>query len=138
MTEELMRIGISLPNDLLEDFDTVSVKYGYPSRSDAIRNAIRKYIQYYEWMNVVKGKRVGIFEMVYSPMKKGLSASIAEILSESNDIILLSMQIHLTNDNYLRIVIMHGEGQRLAEVAGKLMALRGVKQEKLTTPPRIE
>ncbi len=28
---------------------------------------IRRYIQYHEWMNDVKGERIGIFEIVYNP-----------------------------------------------------------------------
>ncbi|NIA02929.1 MAG: hypothetical protein GWP12_00095 [Nitrospirae bacterium] len=86
-------------------------------------------------MNDIRGKRIGIYEMVYSPLKKGLPASISNILGESKEIVLSSILIHLNNNDYLHITIMYGEAENLVELAEKLMALKGVKQEKLTTAP---
>jgi CopG family nickel-responsive transcriptional regulator len=135
MTEKLIRIGISLPDDLLRNFDTLLINSGHSTRSDAIRDAMRRYIQYHSWMNKVKGERIGIFEMVYTPFKRDLPASIARILSESNQIVLSSIQIHISDDNYLRVIIMCGEGEHIVKLAEQLMALSGVKQEKLITMP---
>jgi CopG family nickel-responsive transcriptional regulator len=138
MTEELTRLGVSVPDNLLRYFDELLVENGHSSRSDAVRDALRRYIQYHEWMNDVRGKRIGIYEMVYSPLKKGLPASISNILGESKEIVLSSILIHLNNDDYLHITIMYGEARNLVELAEKLMALKGVKQEKLITAPLIE
>jgi len=134
MKEKLTRLGVSVPDNLLRYFDELLVENGHSSRSDALR----RYIQYHEWMNDVKGKRLGIYEMVYSPLKKGLPASISNILGESKEIVLSSILIHLNNDDYLHITIMYGEAENLVELAEKLMALKGVKQEKLITAPLIE
>ena len=60
MTEELARIGITLPNDLLTHIDESIINNGHASKSDAVRDALRRYIQYHEWMNDVKGERIGI------------------------------------------------------------------------------
>jgi CopG family nickel-responsive transcriptional regulator len=138
MREEITRLGVSVPNNLLRYFDELLVENGHSSRSDAVRDALRRYIQYHEWMNDVKGKRLGIYEMVYSPLKRGLSGSISNILGESKEIVLSSILIHLNNDDYLHITIMYGEAENLVKLAEKLMALKGVKQEKLITAPLIE
>jgi len=138
MKEKLTRLGVSVPDNLLRYFDELLLENGHSSRSDAVRDALRRYIQYHEWMNDVKGKRLGIYEMVYSPLKKGLPASISNILGESKEIVLSSILIHLNNDDYLHITIMYGEAENLVELAEKLMALKGVKQEKLITAPLIE
>jgi len=47
MEQELARIGVSLPENLLEKFDEIITKRGYSSRSEGIRDAIRGYICYY-------------------------------------------------------------------------------------------
>jgi len=138
MREELTRLGVSVPDNLLRYFDELLVENGHSSRSDAVRDALRRYIQYHEWMNDVKGKRLGIYEMVYNPLKKGLPASISNILGESKEIVLSSILIPLNNDDYLHITIMYGEAENLVKLAEKLMALKGVKQEKLITAPLIE
>ena len=65
MEQELMRIGVSLPESLLTRFDGIIEQRGYSSRSEGIRDAIRNYIVHYEWMGDVKGDRVGIITMVF-------------------------------------------------------------------------
>jgi len=55
-----MRIGVSLPENLLKKFDEIILQRGYSSRSEGIRNSIRNYIVNYEWMSDVKGERVGV------------------------------------------------------------------------------
>jgi CopG family nickel-responsive transcriptional regulator len=133
MSKELTRIGVSLPGDLLAYFDKSFVNTSPYSRSDVIRNAIMRYIQYYEWMAQVKGERVGLFEMVYNPLEKGLSDSINYLLSESGDSVLISVLVVLNKDDFLRIIIMQGEGEYLVKQVEKLMALKGIKYSKLTT-----
>jgi CopG family nickel-responsive transcriptional regulator len=133
MSKELTRIGVSLPGDLLAYFDKSFVNTSPYSRSDVIRNAIMRYIQYYEWMAQVKGERIGLFEMVYNPLEKGLSDSINYLLSESGDSVLISVLVVLNKDDFLRIIIMQGEGEYLVKQVEKLMALKGIKYSKLTT-----
>ena len=43
---DLSRIGISLPKNLLDRFDEIINARGYSSRSEGIRDAIRTYITY--------------------------------------------------------------------------------------------
>ena len=50
MDDDLSRIGISLPKNLLDRFDEILNYRGYSSRSEGIRDAIRTYITYYKWM----------------------------------------------------------------------------------------
>jgi CopG family nickel-responsive transcriptional regulator len=72
MEDDLSRIGISLPKNLLDRFDEILNYRGYSSRSEGIRDAIRTYITYYKWMADVKGLREGVITM---------SSTITTILS---------------------------------------------------------
>jgi CopG family nickel-responsive transcriptional regulator len=133
MTKELARIGITLPNDLLTHFDEAIIDNGHASRSDAIRDAIRRYIQYDEWMDDVKGERVGIFEILYNPVKRGLPATIEKMIFESNEKLLSSMRVHITSDYYMRIIVLRGEGEHLIKLAEQLTAQKGVIHVKINT-----
>ena len=125
MTEELARIGITLPNDLLIHFDEAIINNGHSSRSDAIRDALRRYIQHHEWMNDVKGERVGIFEIIYNLVKKGLPATIENILSESNEIFLSSIRVHLNSDYYMRIISPARKRRTSGKAGGKVDCSKG-------------
>jgi CopG family nickel-responsive transcriptional regulator len=57
MEKKLMRVGISLPWELLDKFDRTLLKRDYSSRSEGIRGAIRTYNQRCEWMKRIRGKK---------------------------------------------------------------------------------
>ncbi len=133
MEQELMRIGVSLPDNLLGRFDQIIEKRGYSSRSEGIRDAIRNYILHYEWMNEVEGARIGIITLIYDHDQRGLVNSLTDIQHESMDMIKSSVHVHLDHDNCLEIIMLQGDGQKVKMVAEKMMALKGVKHVKLTT-----
>ena len=133
MEQELMRIGVSLPDNLLERFDEIIKKRGYSSRSEGIRDAIRNYIIHYDWMNEVVGERIGIISLIYEHDQRGLVSSLTEIQHEHSDLIKSSVHVHLDHENCLEIIVSEGDGKRVKELAEKMMALKGVKYVKLST-----
>lgn len=133
MEQELMRIGVSLPEKLLTRFDEIILQRGYSSRSEGIRDAIRNYIVHYEWMSDVQGERVGVITLVYSHSQRGLVDNLTEIQHEFGSIIQSSLHVHLDHDNCLEVVVLRGEGRDVRKAAEMMMALKGVKHVKLTT-----
>jgi CopG family nickel-responsive transcriptional regulator len=133
METELMRIGVSLPDTLLGKFDEIIEKRGYSSRSEGIRDAIRNYISYYEWMGDIKGYRVGTISVIYDHTKRGLSNALADIQHQYSHLIKSSVHIHLDHDNCFEVIVLDGEGEEIKELAETIMALKGVKFSKLTT-----
>ena len=128
-----MRIGVSLPENLLNRFDEIILNRGYSSRSEGIRDAIRSYIVNYEWMSDVDGKRVGVITIVYDHSQRGLEDSLTHIQHEFGSIIQSSLHVHLDHDNCLEVIVLRGEGQDVRKAAEKMMSLKGVKHVKLTT-----
>ena len=137
MTNEtdLSRIGISLPKNLLEKFDEILQYRGYSSRSEGIRDAIRSYITYYQWMSDVKGERQGVITMVYDHEQRGLLQVLTEIQHEYMDIIQASLHSHVTHEKCLEVILLRGQGEQLKSIAERLMSQKGVESVKLTTIP---
>ena len=94
-----MRIGVSLPENLLTKFDEIILHRGYSSRSEGIRDSIRSYIVNYEWMSDVQGDRVGVITIVYSHAQRNLESNLTDIQHEFSGIIQSSMHVHLDQDN---------------------------------------
>ena len=128
-----MRIGVSLPDTLLGKFDEIIEKRGYSSRSEGIRDSIRNYISYYEWMGDIKGHRTGTVTVVYDHTKRGLSNTLASIQHRYSHLIKSSMHIHLDHDNCFEVIVLDGDGEEIKELSESIMALKGVKFSKLTT-----
>jgi len=133
MDQELMRIGVSLPDNLLGRFDQIIEKRGYSSRSEGIRDAIRNYIMHYEWMNEVEGDRIGVITLIYDHDQRGLVNNLTDIQHDYMSMIKSSVHVHLDHDNCLELIMLKGDGKQVKEVAEKMMALKGVKHVKLTT-----
>ncbi len=133
MEQDLARIGVSLPENLLERFDEIMTKRGYSSRSEGIRDAIRGYIRYYAWMSEVEGERVGTISLVYDHNQRGLVNSLLDIQHEFSDIIRSSLHVHINHDMCMEVLLVRGEGRDVKNVTERIMTLKGVKHVKLTT-----
>ena len=47
---KIVRIGVTFPPELLKDFDEITTKMGYESRSKAIQDAVRLYVSERKWV----------------------------------------------------------------------------------------
>src|SRR4030042_3229490 len=63
---QIDRIGVSLEKELLDAFDGLIAKKGYPSRSEAIRDLVRQQISV-ERLSNPKAKAVAAGLLVYEP-----------------------------------------------------------------------
>jgi len=128
-----MRIGISLPENLLNKFDEIITNRGYSSRSECVRDAIRNYIVNFEWMSDMDGERVGVITILYDHSQRGLMDNLTEIQHDFGSIIQSSLHVHLDQDICLEVVVLRGDGPDVRKAAESMMALKGVKHVKLTT-----
>ncbi len=135
MEKKLMRIGVSLPGELLDKFDKALMKRGYSSRSEGIRDAIRTYNQHYEWMQQIKGTRAATISIVYDCSKKGVTSTMAEIQHEYMDMITSSVHFHMEGNLCFEVIILNGEGEKIVELAQRILSIKGVKHSRLTTVP---
>ncbi|AKB25539.1 Nickel responsive regulator NikR [Methanosarcina sp. MTP4] len=138
MEKQLMRIGISLPGELLDNFDKIIMDRGYSSRSEGIRDAIRTYNQHYEWMKEIQGKRAATISIVYDCSKKGVSNSLAKIQHEYTGLINSTVRFHIDANSCFEVIIMEGEGKKIVELTENILSQKGVKYSKLTTVPEAE
>ncbi|HUW68508.1 MAG TPA: nickel-responsive transcriptional regulator NikR [Candidatus Nanoarchaeia archaeon] len=133
MEQELSRIGISLPESLLEKFDVIIKNRGYSSRSEGIRDAIRGYIRYYDWMSSIEGERVATITLAYNHKQKGVEDVLGNIQHKYLDIIRSTVHVHLENENCMEVIILEGEGKKIKEIFENLIKNKGLKYVKLNT-----
>jgi len=133
MEQDLSRIGVSLPENLLGKFDEIINKRGYSSRSEGIRDAIRGYIRYYDWMSQVEGERIGILSMTYDHSQHGLVTSLMDIEHEFSGITRSAVHVHISHHECIEVLILHGDGKDVTAIAERIISLKGVKNVKLTT-----
>jgi len=123
------RISISLPLELLKEFDESSRQMGHEDRSKAIRAAMRSLITESMWTREERGAVVGALIIVYNHHVKELEEKLTDVQHHYKHVVASSMHIHLDEGNCLEIIAVRGESREIRNLAQKL-TIRGVKQLK--------
>ncbi|TMA09428.1 MAG: nickel-responsive transcriptional regulator NikR [Deltaproteobacteria bacterium] len=129
---QVTRFGVSLEDGLLRSFDRSIAEMGYANRSEAIRDLIRDHLVQ---RKVSKGNEeiIGIASLVYDHRTHRLGDILADMQHKAKVAINASLHIHLDEHNCLEVIVIRGEAQKVHEVAGKLIATKGVENGKLVT-----
>jgi CopG family transcriptional regulator, nickel-responsive regulator len=126
---DLARTGVSLEEDLLQEFDRLITKRGYKNRSEAFRDLIREALL----TETVHSNKpvVGTLTLVYDHHTPNLSEKLTEAQHSAGASVLAATHVHLDHHYCLEVVIMKGKSKDLQELADHMLALRGVELGKL-------
>ena len=120
----MARIGVSLGGRLLEDFDRLVRSEGFPSRSEALRELIRRSLVRQRWQS--GGKVVGTITFVY---RHDVGTVTHRILHRQHDFlgsIRATAHTHLNEETCLEVLIVEGEAERVEKLASRLKTTKGV------------
>ncbi len=137
MEDELMRIGVSIPSELLSEFDAVVKKRGYGSRSEALRDAMRAYLSDYEAFSQTEGDQVGVVSLMYNHEQRGLISLLTDIQHENAQLITSTIHIHLDTSNCLEIDVVQGSAQDIRAFADKIVVQSGVYRVSVFVIPTL-
>jgi len=123
------RFGVSVPKDLLKEFDQIISKRGYSCRSEAIRDLMRDNLNQH---SIAENKEVvGTVSIVYNHHTRDLADKLTDIQHHSHDQIIATTHIHLDPHNCAEVVIVKGKSGSVKQIADKLISTKGVKNGKL-------
>lgn len=128
---KLTRFGISIPEDLLVEFDKLITKKGYPNRSEAIRDLIREQVVEKEWKEELE-EVAGTITLVYDHHVKGLTERLVAVQHDYHDMIMSTMHIHLDHDNCLEVLVVKGPAGKAQKMVENITTIKGVKHGKFT------
>jgi len=127
---DLKRFGVSVEGDLLRKFDKFIKNHNYHTRSEAIRDLIRKELVNEEWVKSEE-KIAGAIVMVYNHHKRELMDNLIDIQHAYQENIISSQHIHLDHDMCLEVVVVRGKIGEVYQLESKLKAVKGVKHASL-------
>jgi CopG family transcriptional regulator, nickel-responsive regulator len=121
---DLVRFGVSIPGPLLEAFDRLIERKGYPNRSEAIRDLVRDTLSEARWE--AQGEGAGGIVLVYDHHKKELTDRLVEIQHDSLDLVVSTLHVHLDHHRCLEVIVVRGPAERIGQLADRLRSLKGV------------
>ena len=123
---QVERIGVSVEKKLISKFDKLIAKQGYQSRSEAIRDLVRRQLSD-ERVGDPKAKAVAAVLLVYDHhstklMEKLLGLQHSHLLQTIS-----AMHIHLDKHECLEVVVLRGRVGEIKKTAENIISLKGVK-----------
>jgi len=133
MSQKYQRFSVSLPKDLLEEFDSVLNLIGM-SRSDAIRKAMRDFITEIRWASTPKtGIIVGSITLILDhEQKQGIMDELNELEHHYLNLITASLHIHLDERNCMVVLTIRGNAEDVEKLDLELKTKPEIKETKLT------
>ncbi|MEP6903097.1 MAG: nickel-responsive transcriptional regulator NikR [Actinomycetota bacterium] len=128
---ELVRFGVSIDQDLLENYDRLIAERGYATRSEALRDLIREELIEQKIETQTDIHALGSLTLVYDHHARNLVQEMGEIQHRFHENILSVMHLHVNHDDCLEIIALRGIVAKIIELANALLSLKGIKNGKL-------
>lgn len=128
----LKRISMSLPSQLLDEFDKSMLKSGFPDRSKAIQTALQSFIDENNWEEEAKETTgAGAIMMLYNNHIYNQDTKSIQTQHKYNDIISTTTHMHLDHDNCLEAIMVKGKVKAIKNLVKDLLKNRGIKSLKV-------
>ena len=121
------RFTISLDEKLASAFDELIKERGYGTRSEAVRDILRKHLQDSAEKRSTKGACVASLSYIYNHHERELSERLTSIQHSHHDLTVSTLHAHLDHEQCIETVICKGPAHRVREFAEEIMAERGVR-----------
>ncbi len=124
----ITRVGVTFPPELLKDFDEITGKMGYESRSKAIQDAVRLFVSERKWVKADENSnQTGILVMVYDHDARNLESELTEAQHQHSALVSSTLHIHISERDCLEAIAVKGKASEIHELSDELSTKRGVK-----------
>ncbi|MFH1842125.1 MAG: nickel-responsive transcriptional regulator NikR [bacterium] len=129
--DKTIRFTVSLPESLLAELDSRFVSQGYSSRSELVRDLIRKQLVQEQWED--DGAEVaGVLTICYDHHQRELSDKLHGIQHNRYVNIYCVTHVHIDHHSCLEALILRGKPSEIEKMALQIAGLRGVRFAELT------
>ena len=124
--EELVRFSITIPENLLTEFEAKYYSDHRQNRSGAIRNLMREYISSERW-RASTGEVCATITIVYDHHIHELTRRLTAVQHDFGQVIICATHVHLNHSTCLECVITKGLAQDIQNFIEGLRKIRGIK-----------
>lgn len=121
------RITMSMDESLAKDFDELVRDRGYASRSEAIRDLLRREIEAHRLTRDAGAHCVANLSYVYNHHERNLAERLTEAQHQHHDLVVSTMHVHLDHEHCLESVVLKGRSATVRAFADQTQAERGVR-----------
>lgn len=131
MDQDIKRMSVTLPADLLAELDDVVAGDAYDSRSEATRDSLRSFLTDSRRQTNPEGIQRGAVVVVYDHDVGDVTDEILELQHELADTIVATQHVHLSSHLCMETLVVDGPGDQIERLLSSLRPLKGVHQARL-------
>ena len=128
---DIIRFGVSIEQDLLENFDRLIAERRYSTRSEALRDLIREALIQQKIEAEAETHALGSLTLIYDHHASNLLQEMAQIQHDFHELILSVMHLHVSHDDCMEVIALRGIVAEIVQLANGLLSLKGIKHGKL-------
>jgi CopG family nickel-responsive transcriptional regulator len=125
------RFTISLDSGLAREFDGLIAERGYDTRSEAVRDLIRRELEQQRLDSGEGADCVANLSYVYNHHERELADRLTQLQHEHHDLCVSNMHAHLDHEHCIETLILRGPTEAVRRFADRVAAQRGVRHGKL-------
>ncbi len=126
------RITMSIDEALARAFDELIAARGYASRSEAMRDLLRREVEHRRLAGDAKKTYcVATFSYVYNHHTRDLAERINAAQHAKHDLVVSTMHVHLDHEHCLETSVLKGSAAAVRALADGITAERGVRHAQL-------
>jgi CopG family nickel-responsive transcriptional regulator len=127
----ISRFGVSIEENLLEDFDRLIRRKGYANRSEAIRALIRNLLLETRVEEDAQAEVIGTLTLVYDHHAGELSSRLTELEHRFHRLVVSTLHVHFDERNCLEVLVVRGPSAEVRQISDSLIGTRGVHHGRL-------
>lgn len=135
MPDTVVRFTVSVPPDLLAEFDEVCAGKGYASRSEAVRDSIRDYLVGHTWSTAGaeedQDEVIGTLTLLCDNNSRRLSEELRDRIGRNASQVVTTLQAPVDADTSLEVAVIRGKKADVLALADEVISLRGVRHGRL-------
>ena len=121
------RITMSIDEKLAAEFDALIAKRGYTSRSEAMRDLMRREVEANRVAYEARSHCVANLSYIYNHHERELAERLTGAQHAHHELVVSAMHVHLDHDHCLESVILKGPTAAVRGFASAIIAERGVR-----------
>lgn len=128
---DIIRFGVSIEQDLLENFDRLIAERRYSTRSEALRDLIREALIQQKIESEAETQALGSLTLIYDHHAGNLLQEMAQLQHDFHSLILSVMHLHVSHADCMEVIALRGVVAEIVQLANGLLSLKGIKHGKL-------
>ena len=123
----MQRVTVSLDEEVAAAFDALALEQGYASRSEAVRDLVRRAVDNRRLQRSGDGLCVANLSYVYDHHVRALAGRLVALQHHHHELVISTTHVHLDHHTCLESTLLKGRIDDVRLLADGIQAERGVR-----------